>query len=183
MGDLMRSIVDHALFYVHTKNDAPDDHPKTMRVEYYTSTGFAIFEWVCFEHKGHARAKAVAWWAARSKLPCPRSSAEAVRLADAGELAESLVIITKKKAGVRWPDLISVDLGPIPAPIPKPIPTPKRRCFYEILETEKGAGGEEIKRSFRKLAMRWHPDRNAGNPDAEARFREVVQAYEALRSR
>ncbi|MEI6325833.1 MAG: molecular chaperone DnaJ [Gemmataceae bacterium] len=56
-----------------------------------------------------------------------------------------------------------------------------RRCYYEILEIEKGVDDEKIKLSFRKLAMQWHPDRNAGNPDAEARFREVNEAYEVLR--
>ncbi len=57
----------------------------------------------------------------------------------------------------------------------------KRRCLYEVLELEKGADDEKIKLSYRKLAMQWHPDRNAGNPDAEPRFREVTEAYEVLR--
>lgn len=109
-----KSKVSDTYCSVHTKKDAPDGHPKTMRVEYYTSMTFSISEWVCFEHSGFAFSKAQAWWAARSKLPCPHSSAEAVRLANAGALAESLAIITKKKAGVRWPDLIGVELGPIP---------------------------------------------------------------------
>lgn len=109
-----RSKVEDTYYSVHTKKDSPEGHPKTMRVEYYTSMTFSISEWVCFEHSGFAFSKAQAWWAARSKFPCPRSSAEAVRLANSGALAESLAIITKKKAGVRWPDLISVDLGPIP---------------------------------------------------------------------
>ena len=179
-----RSMVYETHYSVHTKKDVPDDHPKTMRVKYCISTTFSISEWVCFEHSGFAFNKAQAWWAKRSRLPCPHSSTEAVRMALAGALAESLAIVTKKNLGDRWPDLLSVDLGPIPTPIPKKrcSPIPKKRCYYEVLKIKNGAADEEIKLSFRKLAMQWHPDRNAGNPDAEVRFREVAEAYEALRN-
>ena len=44
------------------------------------------------------------------------------------------------------------------------------RDYYDILEVARGASAEEIKRAFRKLAMRFHPDRNPGNASAEMRF-------------
>jgi molecular chaperone DnaJ len=56
-----------------------------------------------------------------------------------------------------------------------------KRCFYEILEVERTAGDGELKSAFRKLAMRWHPDRNPGDKTSEARFKEINEAYEILK--
>ncbi len=55
------------------------------------------------------------------------------------------------------------------------------RCYYEILDVEKDASGEELKKSYRKLAMQYHPDRNPGDREAEERFKEAAEAYEILR--
>ncbi len=54
------------------------------------------------------------------------------------------------------------------------------RCYYEVLSVSKDASGDEIKRAYRRLAMKFHPDRNPDNPDAEARFKEAAEAYEIL---
>lgn len=55
----------------------------------------------------------------------------------------------------------------------------KQDC-YKVLGIDKKATAEEIKKAYRKLAMQHHPDRNPGNKDAEAKFREVTEAYEIL---
>lgn len=52
--------------------------------------------------------------------------------------------------------------------------------YYEILEIEKTASSDEIKRSFRKLAMRYHPDKNQGDKEAEQRFKQINEAYQIL---
>ena len=54
------------------------------------------------------------------------------------------------------------------------------RDYYEILGIDKSANGDEIKKSFRKLAMQYHPDRNPGDKEAEAKFKEINEAYEIL---
>ncbi len=54
------------------------------------------------------------------------------------------------------------------------------RDYYEVLSVERTADGEEIKRAYRRLAMKYHPDRNPGDSDAEARFKEAAEAYEVL---
>ena len=55
-----------------------------------------------------------------------------------------------------------------------------QRDYYEILSVTRTASGDEIKRSYRKLAMKYHPDRNPGDKEAEARFKESAEAYEVL---
>ncbi|MFN8311034.1 MAG: molecular chaperone DnaJ [Chitinophagales bacterium] len=56
----------------------------------------------------------------------------------------------------------------------------KKRDYYEVLEVHKTATVEEIKKAYRKVALKYHPDRNQGNKDAEERFKEAAEAYEVL---
>lgn len=55
-----------------------------------------------------------------------------------------------------------------------------KRDYYEVLGVEKGAAAEDIKRAYRKLAGKYHPDRNPGDKTAEEKFKEVGEAYEVL---
>ncbi|OOM06691.1 molecular chaperone DnaJ [Clostridium saccharobutylicum] len=52
--------------------------------------------------------------------------------------------------------------------------------YYEVLGLQKGASDDEIKRAFRKLAVKYHPDRNQGNTEAEEKFKEINEAYQVL---
>lgn len=52
--------------------------------------------------------------------------------------------------------------------------------YYEVLELQKGASDDEIKKAFRKLAIKYHPDKNQGNEAAEAKFKEINEAYQVL---
>ncbi|MFN9622169.1 MAG: DnaJ C-terminal domain-containing protein [Cyanobacteriota bacterium] len=54
------------------------------------------------------------------------------------------------------------------------------RDYFKVLGVERGADADAIKRSFRKLARQYHPDVNPGNKEAEARFKEISEAYEVL---
>ena len=58
--------------------------------------------------------------------------------------------------------------------------TMSKRDFYEILGVDKGADAKEVKRAYRKLAMKYHPDRNPDDKDADAKFKEATEAYEIL---
>jgi len=55
------------------------------------------------------------------------------------------------------------------------------RDYYEILGVDRGADGDTIKKAYRQLALRYHPDRNGEETEAEDRFREATEAYEVLR--
>ena len=55
-----------------------------------------------------------------------------------------------------------------------------KRDYYEVLEVTRTVEFEEIKRSYRKLAVKHHPDKNPGDSEAEARFREIAEAYDIL---
>jgi molecular chaperone DnaJ len=57
---------------------------------------------------------------------------------------------------------------------------PTTRDYYEILGVERSASDEDIKRAYRRLAMKHHPDRNPGDAEAEAKFKEAAEAYEVL---
>ena len=55
----------------------------------------------------------------------------------------------------------------------------EKRDYYEVLGLSKGASDDEIKRAYRKMAKKYHPDINK-EPDAEAKFKEINEAYEVL---
>lgn len=55
-----------------------------------------------------------------------------------------------------------------------------KRDYYDVLGVSKNASADEIKKSYRKLAMKYHPDRNPGDSAAEAQFKEAAEAYEVL---
>ncbi len=55
-----------------------------------------------------------------------------------------------------------------------------KRCYYEVLGLARGANDEELKKAFRRLAMKSHPDRCPGDPEAQERFKEAKEAYEIL---
>lgn len=56
-----------------------------------------------------------------------------------------------------------------------------KRCYYEVLGVQRTVDEEGLKSAFRKLAMKWHPDRNRGDASSETRFKEINEAYEVLK--
>jgi DNA repair protein RadD len=99
---------------VHTKRGAGDDAPKSLRVDYKVGWHRWKSEWVCLEHDGFARQKAVAWWTKRSREPVPATAAEAVEIANAGGLAPTKSITVRSVSGEDYDRITDYELGPIP---------------------------------------------------------------------
>ena len=55
-----------------------------------------------------------------------------------------------------------------------------KRDYYEVLGVEKGVGESDIKKAYRKMAMKYHPDKNPGDQAAEEKFKEAAEAYSVL---
>ncbi|MBS0010768.1 MAG: DnaJ domain-containing protein, partial [Bacteroidales bacterium] len=56
-----------------------------------------------------------------------------------------------------------------------------KRDYYEVLDVSKDASKEEIKKAYRQKALKYHPDKNPGDKEAENKFKEAAEAYEVLR--
>ena len=101
-------------YSLHTKRNAEPGTPPTLRVEYEIGFRHWQSEWVCFEHTGYARAKAEAWWKARSHEPVPDTVEAALALIEAGALAETERVTVRSITGDKFDRIISYQLGPKP---------------------------------------------------------------------
>jgi DNA repair protein RadD len=114
--------VSDVYYTVHTKRDAREGDPRTMRVDYKVGWHQYKSEWVCFEHSGFARQKAIAWWKRRSPDPVPESAERAVELAQNGALATTLAITVRSVAGEPYDRITDYELGAMPEPVPAEVP-------------------------------------------------------------
>jgi DNA repair protein RadD len=101
-------------YSVHVKRNAPDDAPRSMRVDYLIGFHQWQSEWVCFEHTGFARNKAELWWSRRSNLPVPDTAEEAVQLAFNDALSETRNITVRSVAGEKFDTIVGHELGEKP---------------------------------------------------------------------
>ncbi len=92
-------------YSVHKKWGAPDNHPRTVRVEYHVGFRSSFSEYLCVEHEGFARTKAMKWWGRRQKLgkkiPLPQSAEEAADILARGEMREAgrILVAEAKRRG------------------------------------------------------------------------------------
>ncbi|MEZ6097146.1 MAG: DEAD/DEAH box helicase family protein [Pirellulaceae bacterium] len=104
-------------YNVHVKRDAAEDAPRTMRVDYRVGLAHWQSEWVCIEHSGFARQRAMAWWRERTTDPFPDSAERAVEVANAGGLAFPIKITVRSISGEKFDRIIECELGEMPEPI------------------------------------------------------------------
>lgn len=110
--------VRDVVYSVHQKRDAPDDAPKTMRVDYRLGLDHWASEWICFEHQGWPRRKAEQWWKQRCPDPVPDTAEEAVEVAERGRLAATESVTVRSVVGEKFDRIIGYNLGPLPEACP-----------------------------------------------------------------
>lgn len=106
-------------YSVHVKRGADEDAPRTLRVDYLVGWNLYKSEWICLEHSGYARGKAVAWWRRRTSDPVPDSIERAVEIALGGGLAATTAITVRSVTGEQYERIIDYQLGPMPEPLPE----------------------------------------------------------------
>ena len=110
--------VQDVTYSVHTKRGAPEDAPKSMRVEYRLGLNHWQREFICFEHDGYARQKAIAWWRRHSPDPVPDTAERAVEIAEGGGVAHTEKITVRSVAGEKYDTIVGCKFGPMPEPVP-----------------------------------------------------------------
>jgi len=106
--------VTDVAYMPHEKKNAPEGHPKTLRVDYWVGWNTWHSEWVCVEHEGFAGKKAIDWWRRRCKVAMPADAEMAAEMATNGALAMPLEITLKFTAGKRFAEITECVLGEIP---------------------------------------------------------------------
>ena len=125
-------VLDATYSLHHKKNGKPDD-PRTMRVTYRIGFSSYLSEWICFEHQGYARNKAITWWTERSNDPVPIDSERAAWLcSECGVLAETKSLTLRSKTGDEWPEIVGYELGELP------------EALEEMPEQDNGINEEDI---------------------------------------
>jgi DNA repair protein RadD len=112
-----RYVVQDVFYSVHTKRGAGDEAPRSMRVDYQVGWHQYKSEWVCFEHDGYARQKAIQWWKQRSPDPVPDTAQRAVEIAQSGGVAATHAITVRAVAGDEFERITDYELGPMPQPV------------------------------------------------------------------
>ena len=112
--DCSTKIVTDVTYTVHTKRDAPNGTPRTLKVMYHHGHIQFTMEFICVEHSGYARGKAEKWWRQRCSLPCPTNADEALEICRSGALAEPESIVVVTKAGSKFPEITKYKMKPIP---------------------------------------------------------------------
>ena len=106
--------VSNVRYCVHTKRGASEFDPKTMRVDYQVSLYECKSEWVCFEHSGYARQKAIDWWQRHSPDPIPDTAERAVEIAEGGGVAIAKSITVRSVSGEEFERIVDYVLGLMP---------------------------------------------------------------------
>ena len=102
----------------HIKRNAGVEVSRSLRVDYEVGELRPKSEWVCFEHQGFARQKAVTWWRRRSPDPVPDTVERALEIIAGGGVATTSAIVVRSIAGDPFESVVAHELGPIPEALP-----------------------------------------------------------------
>jgi len=128
--------VNAVTYSVHRKKGWQDGDPLTLKVNYRSGVGVYFNEWICIEHEGFAKTKAVNWWAKHSEEPVPETTPEAVEICERGGVIKPSQILIKKTPGSQWAEVIDHNLL-------EPLVELKRREILFDFKTEESEGPSE----------------------------------------
>lgn len=109
--------VHDVTFLFHRKRNAEENGTPSMRVTYWCGDQPVADEWICFEHSGFARQKAVTWWESRSLHPVPDYVEDAIAICRAGGIRETTQVTTRQQTGTRFHRIVAYKLGEMPEPV------------------------------------------------------------------
>ena len=98
--------VTEVFYAVHHKKDWTEGQPRTLRVDYFDGPMKVASEWVCLEHEGYARGKALLWWRARCAARPPRAIEEAVSIASLDLILQPALISVRDVPGTRFTEIV-----------------------------------------------------------------------------
>jgi DNA repair protein RadD len=104
-------LVTDVYYAVHYKKDWIEGQPRTLRVDYFDGPARVASEWVCLEHDGYAKNKAVSWWGARCNAKLPDTIEDAVSIASLDLILKPIQIGVRDAAGGRFKEIVDVTFG------------------------------------------------------------------------
>lgn len=151
--------VQEVRYRSHTKRGTkPGEAPPTLRVDYVVALGQWKSEWVCVEHEGYARSKAIKWWQSRTTLPMPDTVAQAVAIAEAGGLAAPTQITYRKVSGEEYGRVHAAVVTPFEPHEEWEMPaTPEIRERETVSDFRPGASAMREYREWQEELMSRHP--------------------------
>lgn len=102
--------VNAVTYSVHRKKGWKDGDPLTLKVRYRSGVGLYFTDWVCIEHEGFAKRKAVKWWAKHSEEPVPDTTPEAVEICENGGVIKPSEVLIRRPVNSSWPEVIDHNL-------------------------------------------------------------------------
>jgi DNA repair protein RadD len=104
-------MVTEVFYAVHHKKDWTDGQPRTLRVDYFDGPTKVASEWICLEHDGYAKGKALLWWSGRCAAKAPKTIEEAVAIGNLDLILQPIGISVRDVPGTRFTEIVNFEFA------------------------------------------------------------------------